>query len=79
MGKMSIDVIKSELSKLERNQLLDVLQYGIEVMREMESGDFETPDWLKEEILHRAEDMKSGKASVHSWDDIKNYAKASNG
>lgn len=76
---MSIDVIKSELSKLERAELLDVIQYGIEMIKEMEVTDFETPEWLKEEILHRAEEMKSGKTSMHSWDDVKNYAKASNG
>ncbi|GJM16895.1 MAG: hypothetical protein DHS20C13_22220 [Thermodesulfobacteriota bacterium] len=76
---MSIDVLKSELSKLNRAELLDVIQYGIEVMKDMEEGEFETPDWLKAEMLKRAGEMKSGKTGTHSWDDVKTYAKASNG
>ncbi len=75
---MSIEVLKSELSKLERTELLDVLQFGLEVMKKMEEGSFETPAWLKEEILNRAAEIKSGKAETYSWDDVKNYAKASN-
>ena len=75
---MSIKDLKSELSKLERAELLDLLQYGLEVMQEMEEGNFETPEWLKKEILNRAEEMKAGKAQTYSWEEVKNYAKASN-
>lgn len=75
---MSIDALKSELSKLERAELLDVLQYGLEVMKEKEQENFETPTWLKEEILKRAVEIKSGNTETYSWEDVKNYAKTSN-
>lgn len=75
---MSIDVIKSELSKLERAELLDILQFGIEIIKEKEQADFETPEWLKEEILNRAQEMKSGVTETFSWNDVKNYAKSTN-
>ena len=75
---MSIKEIKTELSKLERAELLEVLQYGLEVMKEMEHGDFDTPSWLKDEILSRAASIKSGNAQTYSWDEVKNYAKSSN-
>jgi len=75
---MSIEVLKSELSKLGRAELLDVLQYGLEVMKSKDQEDSETPEWLKEEILNRAEEMKSGKAQTLTWEDVKNYAKSSN-
>lgn len=76
---MSIKNLKSELSKLAREELLDVLQFGLEVMKGMEESNFETPTWLKEEIQNRAEDLKSGKSETFSWNDVKNYTKASNG
>lgn len=76
---MSIENLKSELSKLAREELLDILQFGLEVMKGMEESDFEAPAWLKEEIQKRAEDMKSGKSETYSWDEVKNYTKASNG
>jgi hypothetical protein len=75
---MSIEVLKSELLKLGRAELLDILQYGLEVMKSKDQEDFETPEWLKEEILKRAVEMKSGKAQTFSWEDVKNYAKSSN-
>lgn len=75
---MSIQDLKSELSKLERAELLDVLQYGLEVIKEMEEGSFVTPDWLKTEILSRAQQIKSGQEQTYSWEEVKNYAKASN-
>ena len=75
---MSIEVIKSELSKLERAELLDILQYGIEIIKEKEQEDFSTPTWLKEEILKRAEEMKSNKTETFNWMQVKNYAKSSN-
>lgn len=75
---MSIQDLKSELSKLERAELLDILQYGLEVIKEMEESSSETPDWLKEEILNRAEEMKAGQAQTFSWEEVKNYAKSSN-
>jgi hypothetical protein len=76
---MSIENLKSELSKLAREELLDVLQFGLEVMKGMEESDFETSAWLKKEIQKRAQDMKSGNSETYSWDDVKNYTKASNG
>ncbi len=75
---MSIQDLKSELSKLERAELLDVLQYGLEVIKEMEESNFETPDWLKTEILSRAQQIKSGQEQTYSWQEVKNYTKASN-
>ncbi len=75
---MSIEVIKSELSKLERAELLDILQYGIEIIKEKEQEDFQTPTWLKEEILKRAKEMKSNKTETYNWDQVKSYAKPSN-
>ena len=75
---MTIEALKSELSKLERAELLDLLQFGLEVMKEREQEDFETPPWLKEEILKRAEEMKSEKTQTFSWEDVKSYAKTSN-
>ena len=75
---MSIQDLKSELSKLERAELLDVLQYGLEVIKEMEEGSFATPDWLKTEILRRAQQIKSGQEQTYSWEEVKNYARATN-
>lgn len=75
---MSIQDLKSELSKLERAELLDVLQYGLEVIKEMEESSSETPDWLKTEILSRAQQIKSGQEQTYNWEEVKNYAKASN-
>jgi hypothetical protein len=71
---MTIDILKSELSKLDKGELLDVLQYGLEVMKEKEQGGFETPAWLKEAILERAEEMKADKTAVYSWQEVKIYA-----
>ncbi|NET35542.1 MAG: addiction module protein [Cyanothece sp. SIO1E1] len=75
---MSIQDLKSELSKLEWAELLDILQYGLEVIKEMEESSSETPDWLKAEILSRAQQIKSGQEQTYSWEEVKNYAKASN-
>ncbi len=75
---MSIQDLKSELSKLERAELLDVLQYGLEVIKEMEDSSSDTPDWLKDELLSRAQQIKSSQEQTYSWEEVKNYAKASN-
>jgi len=48
---MTIVILKSELSKLDKGELLDVLQYGLEVMKEKEQSGFETPAWLEDAIL----------------------------
>ncbi|MEN0003938.1 MAG: addiction module protein [Bacteroidota bacterium] len=75
---MSVKDLKSELSKLDRGALLDVLQHGLEVIRNMEADDFETPAWLKEELLSRAASIKSNEVPTYTWDEVKQYAKSSN-
>lgn len=76
---MSIEVIKSELSKLDNAELLEVIQFGLDMIKERDQEDFETPDWLKAEIQKRAQEMKSGQATTYTWEEVQNFAKASNG
>lgn len=60
---MTLDVLKSEVLKLQRTELFDFVQYILETLKEKEAaGELQTPDWLKTEISKRAADMKSGNA-----------------
>lgn len=59
---MTLDVLKSEVLKLQRAELFDFVQYILETLKQKEAaGELQTPEWLKEEILKRAAEMKSGK------------------
>lgn len=60
---MTLDVLKSEVLKLQRTELFDFVQFILQSIKEKEAtGELQTPDWLKTEISKRAAEMKSGKA-----------------
>ena len=60
---MTLDVLKSEVLKLQRAELFDFVQFILESLKEKDAaGELQTPDWLKTEISKRAADMKSGNA-----------------
>jgi hypothetical protein len=62
---MTIDVLKSEVLKLQRAELFDFVQFVIQSLKEKEENtEFQTPDWLKIEISKRAAEVKSGKAQT---------------
>lgn len=61
---MSLDVLKSEVLKLQRAELFDFMQFMLQTLDKKEAqGEFQTPDWLKAEISKHAAAMKSGKAT----------------
>ncbi len=60
---MTLDVLKSEVLKLQRTELFDFVQFILQSLKEKEyAGELQTPDWLKNEITRRAAEMKSSKA-----------------
>ncbi len=62
---MSLDVLKSEVLKLQRTELFDFVQFLLQALDKKEAQeDFQAPDWLKTEIFKRAADMKSGKVTT---------------
>jgi len=74
---MNIEVLKPELSKLGKADLVDVLQYCFELIKAKDQEGAVTPRWLKEESLKRSVEMKSGKVPTFSWEKVKNYVKSS--
>jgi hypothetical protein len=68
---MTLDVLKSEVVKLQRAELFDFVQFVLQSLKEKETaGEFQTPNWLKKEIANRAADMKSGVAQTFSGKEI---------
>lgn len=64
---MTLDVLKSEVLKLQRAELFDFVQFILQSLKEKEdAGELQTPDWLKTEISKRAAEMKSGEAVTFS-------------
>jgi hypothetical protein len=67
LAAMTLDVLKSEVLKLQRAELFDFVQFILQSLKEKEAaGEIETPDWLKTEISKRAAEMKSGEAITFS-------------
>ena len=68
---MTLDVLKSEVLKLQRAEMFDFVQFVLQSLKEKETeGEGQTPDWLKIEISKRAAEMKSGNAESFSGQDI---------
>ena len=68
---MTLDVLKSEVLKLQRAELFDFAQFTLQSLKEKEAaGELTTPDWLKIEISKRAAEMKSGNAVTFKGQDI---------
>ena len=70
---MTLDVLKSEVVKLQRAELFDFVQFILQSLKEKEiekEKEFGTPNWLKLDISERAEQMKSGAAQTFNGHDI---------
>ncbi len=68
---MTLDVLKSEVLKLQRADLFDFIQFILQSLKEKEaSGELQTPEWLKVEISKRAAEMKSGKTVTFSGKEV---------
>jgi hypothetical protein len=69
--EMTIDVLKSEVLKLQRTELFDLVQFILQSLKEKEdAGELQTPDWLKKEISKRATEMKSGNVVTFSGQQV---------
>lgn len=68
---MTLDVLKSEVLKLQRAEMFDFVQFVLQSLKEKETeGKWQTPNWLKIEISKRAMEMKSGNDESVSGQDI---------
>jgi hypothetical protein len=70
---MTLDVLKSEVVKLQRAELFDFVEFILLFLKEKEikkEKEFGTPNWLKLDISERAEHMKSGEAQTLGAHDI---------
>lgn len=68
---MTLDVLKSEAVKLPRTELFDFVQFILQSLKEKEvQEEFQTPNWLKNDIANRATDMKSSEAITFSGQEI---------
>ncbi len=68
---MILDVLKSEVLKLQRAEMFDFVQFVLQSLKEKENdGEGQTPNWLKIEISKRAIEMKSGNIETFSGQDI---------
>ena len=68
---MTLDVLKSEVLKLQRAELFDFVQFILESLKEKDvQGDLPTPNWLKIEISKRAAEMKSGNAVTFTGQEV---------
>ena len=68
---MTLDVLKSEVLKLQRAELFDFVQFILQSLKEKEvAGELQTPDWLKTEISKRAAEMKSDKAKTFKGEQV---------
>ncbi len=68
---MTLDVLKSEVLKLQRAEMFDFVQFILQSLKEKEvESELQTPDWLKIEISKRATEMKSGNGHSFSGQDV---------
>ncbi len=68
---MTLDVLKSEVLKLQRAEMFDFVQFVLQSLKEKETeGEVQTPNWLKIEISKRADEMKSGNVESFCGQDI---------
>lgn len=68
---MTLDILKSEVVKLQRAELFDFVQFILQSLKEKEvETDTQTPNWLKTEITKRATEMTSGEALTLSGQDV---------
>jgi hypothetical protein len=68
---MTLDVLKSEVLKLQTPELFDFVEFILHTLKEEETkGEFITPDWLKTEIRKRAAEMKIDSKNTFLGEDI---------
>ena len=68
---MTLDILKSEVVKLQRAELFDFVQFILQSLKEKEAeGELQTPNWLKIDISKRAAEMKSGAAVTFSGQEV---------
>lgn len=68
---MTLDVLKSEVLKLQRAEMFDFVQFILQSLKEKEAeNELRTPDWLKIEISKRATEMKLGNENSFSGQDV---------
>jgi hypothetical protein len=68
---MTLDVLKSEVVKLQRAELFDFVPFILESLKEKEVDmDMQTPNWLKTDITKRAAEMTSGEAVTFSGQEV---------
>lgn len=68
---MTLDVLKSEVLKLQRAELFDFAQFILQSLKEEEvDAKLPTPNWLKIEISKRAAEMKLGNATTFTGQEV---------
>lgn len=68
---MTLEAIKSETLKLQTKELLDLIQFGIEVLKKKQLVEVDdlSPAW-KAEVQRRGAEIRNGSASVQSWEQV---------
>lgn len=68
---MTLEAIKSETLKLQPKELLELIQFGVELLRKEQFVEVDdlSPAW-KTEIQRRGAEIKNGSASIQSWEQV---------